>query len=386
MKNKVDTDDGNTQRKRAKLLQEPPCEPTVASTPLKVKGSTARPSKPGEFVTDAQGVSTMLAKYGVAVVHNVLTPTQIQTMRDLFWDALEEMSVNFTGKRDLKRSDVDIVPIKRDDPTTWQHIRELFPTHGMLIQNFLVGTAKVSTWLRCLPSVMEAYREFYGTNDLLSSMDGLSVVLPLEDRLKRTFDPWLWLHVDEAFKKNKKRQGRESVQSWVTAHDVGESDATLAVLVGSHVFFDEYPRVFGMPKEIKDFNQLRSLEEFQWYLDRGCELVRITCPAGAQVFWNSKTVHCGVGPVGGKQNNFRMVIYTCYTPRSWASKSSLKKKREMFEEGGTASHRADISRKFSALPRTYDDLEALERAKRVKPPQSMDLDNMRLIHLRLFGY
>ena len=97
-------------------------------------------------------------------------------------------------------------------------------------------------------------------------------------------------------------------------------------------------------------------------------------------------MHCGVGPVGGKQNNFRMVIYTCYTPRSWASKSSLENKQRMFENGGTASHRADISSKFSALPRTYNDLEALERAKRVVPPQRMDPDDMPLRNLLLFGY
>ena len=46
------------------------------------------------------------------------------------------------------------------------------------------------------------------------------------------------------------------------------------------------------------------------------------------VFWDSRTIHCGVEPRKGReQQNFRCVVYLCYTPRSLSTEKELKKKK-----------------------------------------------------------
>lgn len=343
---------------------------------LKIKGSTIRASS-REFDTDVKGLRSMLDEWGVAVIPGVLTEEDRTMMIDGVWNALEEMTE-------------DTWPIKRDDPATWGYVRELFLKKGLLLQDFGIGTAEVSTKVRCLPRVIEPYEELYQTKELLSSMDGMSVFLPKKDT-KYLRDPLAKPHTDEAFNKSKERHGGQSFQSWVTPFDVGPKEATLLVLTKSYILHTEFGKTFGLDKSEKvdkDFYELKTMSEVQWFLERGCELVRITCPAGSQVFWNSKTFHCPIGPVGGNQSTFRMVIYTCYTPRSWATDENMKKRAQIFRDGGTLSHRADIANSLSKkgnLPkRTYSGPNE-EKAKKIKMAKAIDLDDLSLRGWELFS-
>jgi hypothetical protein len=67
--------------------------------------------------------------------------------------------------------------------------------------------------------------------------------------------------------------------------------------------------------------------------------VKICCKKGDRVFWDSRSFHAGTNPVQGRLNpSFRCSGYLCYTPRAWATKANLKKKKKRFEERRTTSH------------------------------------------------
>ena len=102
-----------------------------------------------------------------------------------------------------------------------------------------------------------------------------------------------------------------------------------------------------------DWYKLSETEE-QWYIQQGCTPKKIQCPKGSMVFWDSRTIHCGVEAEKHRhEQNFRAVIYLCYTPRAWITKANLQKKQKYLEELRTTNHYPQKPKVFSKTPRTY---------------------------------
>jgi hypothetical protein len=78
----------------------------------------------------------------------------------------------------------------------------------------------------------------------------------------------------------------------------------------SNNFHKAFREHFNIEKK-DDWYQLNE-KELQFYKDKGCEIKRISCPAGSMVMWDSRTSHCGVESIKGRsQSNFRNVSYIC---------------------------------------------------------------------------
>jgi hypothetical protein len=168
--------------------------------------------------------------------------------------------------------------------------------------------------------------------------------LPPEDTNKG-WNRKLYLHTDQSFLKN----DFHCVQSWITALDVNEGDATLAFLEKSHKFHAEMGQVFNL-KQKEDWFKLENQHE-TFCQQKGCPLVKIKCPKGSLVLWDSRTIHCGVEPIKGRlKPNLRCVIYLCYIPRMKFSNKDLEKKRNWFNELRTCGHSGKV---FPKTPRTY---------------------------------
>ena len=84
-----------------------------------------------------------------------------------------------------------------------------------------------------------------------------------------------------------------------------------------------------------------------------CEKVRVACPKGSLVLWDSRTVHCGAEPLRRTEPRIRSVIYLCYLPRSHATEANLRKKIKAFEDQRTTSHWPNKPKLFPLKPRTY---------------------------------
>lgn len=300
--------------------------------------------KLGSEIMDSEHLAEHLAEHGWAVVPGVLTPAECAAVRSGMWDHAERL----------------LPQVSRDDPATWRTVvQRLYPNHGMLHQHHQFGVCQAAFDVRQHPKVARAFEQIWGTTELTSSIDGVAFGLAPETT-NLGWENKGWLHLDQSPTRNE----FECVQGWVTAEEVGEGDATLRVLSGSHKYHAEFAEHFGLQHAEGDTKKQRSKkkadwykltdEQVVWYLSKGCSTVDIQCPAGAQVLWESRTVHSGKSPTKGRAvARNRYVVYTSYLPVSCLTPRLAEKKRKAVLAGRMTSHWADCRKLFAKNPQTF---------------------------------
>lgn len=291
-----------------------------------------------KYICTADSLKETLTNYGVAIIPSVLDDNECEQMAQGMWDTLETWTSNWS------------LPITKGSPESWKQIRDLFPKHSMLIQQYGLGHAQFIWNLRQNPKCVNIFAKFWNCDekDLLVSFDAASFHMPSEVT-KIGWHRQTWHHTDQSYLRN----DFECMQSWITAYDVNEGDATLSVLEGSHKFHKEFAEQFGI-KEKDNWYKLGLQAEIDFYKNKGCNEVRIKCPKGSIVFWDSRTIHCGVEPRKGRASqNFRCVAYLCYMSRSLATKKDIQKKIKAFEEMRMTTHWPCKAKLFPKMPRTY---------------------------------
>jgi hypothetical protein len=256
------------------------------------------------------------------------------------WDMLEQMSITWN------------TPIDRDDPTT-HDLTPAFPVKHMLLQH-TVSHCQFPWDIRQNPSVVNVFKTLWGTDDLVTSFDGLSVHFPPETTGRGWYkggDTGDWLHCDQSFSNN----DLECYQAWVTPVDVNRGDATLIYLEKSHL----YHRKFGktIPNEGKGkLPQWYKLTEknINTYIDAyGCKLRKVICPAGSMVIWDSRTIHCGQQAMKAREEpNIRSCVYVCMLPRKLCTKSCLEKRRKYYDTQRSIRHNPVSVTVFPEKPHT----------------------------------
>ena len=297
----------------------------------------------------AETCKQTLSEFGVAVVPSLLDEKECKSMVDGLWNYFEHIT-----------DDWDI-PVSRTDEKTWRGLFQLFPKHGMLHQHFGAGQCQAAWDVRQNAKVAEVFSTIWKCkNDkLLVSFDGLSFSVPPEVT-NRGWPRKTWFHTDQSYARNK----FECIQGWVTGLDIEDGDATLAFYEKSHHLHKEFAKQFEKT-EPKDWAKLNEDEE-KLYKAR-CEVKKIKCPKGSLVLWDSRTIHCGSGPIKGRKNpKIRAVIYTCYMPRQLAAPKAISKKRKAFEKLRTTNHWPCRPKLFAKFPRTYG--KKLPALKQIEPP------------------
>jgi len=193
-----------------------------------------------------------------------------------------------------------------------------------------------------------------GHNQLLVSFDGASFGFPHEITGRGNYKGNDWYHFDQAMCDSEFK----SVQSWVTANDVGVGDSTLTVLEGSHklkeYFAYEHNLLDRKDNWYKMDNKSKESREVDWFLERGCVKRDILCSAGSMVFWDSRTCHAGKEPLSDRENmNFRNVVYLSYAPKAMASKTVISKRIDYYMKQRTTGHWIHKPKLFTKSPRTY---------------------------------
>ena len=291
-----------------------------------------------KYVTTKERIRETVDKYGVAILPNVINDSQCEQMLSGLWDYFEHITCTW------------ITPINRNKPETWKEIYKLYPLHSMLFQHYSAGHCHASWLLRQDPAIVDIFASLWKCKpeDLLVSFDGLSFNMPPEQTNRGWNLQNTWYHTDQSYTRN----DFESLQSWITALDVNEGDATLAFLEGSNRYHKDFATHFNITDK-SDWYKLKTEEE-QFYKDKGCVPKKIQCPKGSLVFWDSRTIHCGSEALKGRsESNLRAVIYLCYTPRAWITKGNLAKKTKAFDELRTTNHYPHKPKLFSKEPRTY---------------------------------
>ena len=123
-----------------------------------------------KYVCTRDTLKATLDRYGVAVIHNVLSAADCEAMLGGMWDFLEHATSRFP------------VPIKRGVKATWAGLNKLYPMHSMLIQQWGIGHAQFLWDVRQNANVLANFSEIWGVTpeELLVSFDGASVHMPPE--------------------------------------------------------------------------------------------------------------------------------------------------------------------------------------------------------------
>jgi ectoine hydroxylase-related dioxygenase (phytanoyl-CoA dioxygenase family) len=290
-----------------------------------------------KYVTTPEKLKETIDTYGVGIIPDVLNKEELLGMRNGMWDYLEHVTQKFEK------------PISRNDEKTWVEYVKMFPKHSMLLQQYGVGHSQFVWDVRQNPKVVDIFSKLWETSNenLLTSFDGASFHFPPEIT-KRGWYRKTWYHTDQSYF----RPDFECVQSWVTAYDVNEGDATLAFMECSNIYHKQFQDHFQI-KDKSDWYKHTEIEQ-KFYEDKGCEEKRIKCKAGSMVFWDSRTIHCGTEAqkIREKQN-MRNVVYVCMVPRNLASEASIRKKQKAFNELRMTTHWPHKPKLFPVNPRTY---------------------------------
>jgi hypothetical protein len=121
---------------------------------------------------------------------------------------------------------------------------------------------------------------------------------------------------------------------------------------GSNKYHSDFKEKYNISDK-SDWYKLTKEEE-TFYYDKSCTIKNIKCPKGSLVFWDSRTIHCGIE--ADKKRlipNIRAVIYLCYMPRSLSNQINLKKKQKALIEIRTTNHYPCKIKLFPKQPRTY---------------------------------
>ena len=291
-----------------------------------------------KYFCTKDNVRATVYKYGVAVVPNVLSEQEIEEMRNGMFSYLENLTQDFE------------VPIDRNDPKTYKEFFKILPNRGMLMQYWQIGHAQFVWNLRQNPKIAEIFAKIWycKPEELLVSFDGASFHFPPEIANRGKFREF-WYHTDQSYT----RPDFECIQSWVTAYDVNEGDATLVFIEGSNRYHNDFAEEFNITNT-SDWNPLNDEDVLYYTEELGLTEAKIICPAGSMVFWDSRTIHCGVQSSKYRtEQNFRNVVYICMTPREKATEAVLLKKQKAVSELRMTNHWAHRPNLFPKYPHTY---------------------------------
>ncbi|MCP4440251.1 MAG: hypothetical protein GY810_15005 [Aureispira sp.] len=270
-----------------------------------------------------ENVVEKLQTDGIAVLPNILSPTEVEATQQGMWDMLEYVSKEWEN------------PIKKDVPESWNGFYQLLPFHSMMIQSFGLSHSQYIWNIRQNEKVVEAFAKIWNCSkeELITSFDGLSIHLPPETTGKGWFKELKWLHVDQSYLQN----DFECAQGFVSAWDIEEGDASFTFLDNSHRYHKEFKNRFDAQKT-SDWHRLNE-EELKFYADKGCENKAVKCSAGSLVLWDSRLVYSGMAAHKERKNpKIRHVIYVCQTERKRCSKDILQKRINAFENMETTNH------------------------------------------------
>ena len=291
-----------------------------------------------KYISNEDNVKETLNKYGVAIIPSLLNELECDNMNNGMWDTLETITNKWTN------------PIKREDNKSWKELSKLFPIHSMLLQHWNIGHSQYVWDLRQNSKIVNIFSQIWNckNEELLVSFDGVSYHMPPEITKRGWYRNKDWLHCDQCFQNN----DFDSIQSWVTANDINEGDATLTFLEGSNNFHKDCSIECSIDCK-KNWYKLNE-KEMLFYKNKKCSLKKIKCPKGSLVLWDRRTIHCGSEAIKERnKSNIRNVAYLCYKPRQYSLKKNNLKRIKAFEEKRMTTHTPCKTYLFPKTPRTY---------------------------------
>ena len=252
-----------------------------------------------------------LESEGYVIIKNALTANEASKTLDLLWDYLENLG---TG-------------IDRTNPMTWSDDKWPTCAHGGIIPSYGIGHSEAQWFVRGVPNVKKAFAKVWGTNDLLTSFDGVSLWRPWNiDPSWKTQSGQAWFHIDQH---PISKPGKQCIQGLINLLPTSKEIGGNVVIPKSHNFFKDLPeeykeRVERLPLDIDHFRfphddpKLSSEPAVMAHMEPGDMLL-----------WDSRTIHCsssGSSLPDGTNDLIRAASLICMMPKKLSSKEILDKR------------------------------------------------------------
>jgi len=284
-------------------------------------------------------IVNIIDKYGICYVPDVLNNEERLNMISGTWDFFEHI----TGR--------DMQPIMRSDPATWSSFDSLDTTLGMIYHYWNVGHAQHLWDIRQNTNIIKIFTNLLHTNpnNLLVSFDGLGFLLPPEyTNINWHKEKDCNLHLDQRLSYTEQK----GFQSFVTAYDIEEGDASIRFLEGSHKHVRQFVNKFG---EFCTDDLIVFKDEHIEYYKEHCEEKFLKCPAKSLVLWDSRLVHCVANPRRNRKNeNMSCIAYLSYAEKDEITNEDLELKKLALQEKYTSNHYANHATYFPTYPTNYN--------------------------------
>ncbi|KAL8569738.1 hypothetical protein ACOMHN_007261 [Nucella lapillus] len=226
------------------------------------------------------------------------------------------------------------------------------------------------------------FEELWGTPDLLSSVDAVSIGRPPEQGEEEFHSPeHSWLHVDHGAG----RLGFHVYQGATFLEAANRDDWVFECMVGAHKMLERFYKEHPSEAEdtIRRGNDFFKLKEahVQWFRQKGCLCRRVPVPRGGVLLWDSRLVHNNARPIKGRSNpnRWRFMVAVCMGPACWADKTSLRIKKRAYRERRLTTHWPSTGvRLFPPLP---PDAPKAKRSLKALPKIATTLEAMQLVGL-----
>lgn len=292
--------------------------------------------------TNIDEVREKLKQYGICYIPDVLSEEECVQMISGTWDFFEHITQK------------DITPIKRHRPDSWTNLSTLCPLADMLYHYWNAGHSQHLWDIRENEKILKIFSLLWNCEpkDLLVSFDGFGFLPPPEvTDIGFAQANTKQYHLDQSLV----RPYFDGIQSFVTAYDINENDATLSFYESSHLIIPEFIETFGIRTD-SDWVKFNN-EEINFFANK-CKEEQIKCSAGSLVLWDSRTVHTPMKPIRGREiSNTRCISYLSYSKKDRISEEKLMEKIEAFENMQTSNHYAHNPSYFNNVPHNHDKLE-----------------------------
>ncbi len=291
-----------------------------------------------------------LEELGYCIIPDVLSTSEAELLYNRVWhEFIEKAWPN----------------CRLDNRSNWN---ESFPKHNRLgIFAGPAGQIQVMWNLRQDPRIVNVFAEIWNTNDLIVSMDGLSLMCPPEIR-EGFFEPWP--HVDQSILRrldnvahnNNPPPGFVSesllktqpytIQGQFLFEDSFDGDGGFYCIPKSHLRFPEFaPQLETInANEMPKAEKANAIKKFFYeFFDNSTDesglpysRKQLTAARGSLILWDSRTVHWNqharIDRPYSDNPKVRMVGYLCYVPKARLTDASRILRREAFEKGVSTGH------------------------------------------------
>lgn len=270
------------------------------------------------FEPGSAAASEYLEQKGFVVIKQVLSPKEAERAVELTWDYLEGLD---TG-------------IRRDDMSTWSDAQWPTTVHGAILSFHGIGQSAAQWYVRSRQRVTEGFAGIWGTDDLLTSFDGMSIFRPWKvEPSWKTNAGASWLHIDQH---PITRPGLQCVQGLVNLLPMSRQTGGNVLIPHSHSSFADIPtnypnRLAKVPGYVDHFRYPSG----DPMLAADAEHQPIMChlEVGDLLLWDSRTIHCSAPALDEPSTPqsaqlMRLVSLICMMPRAKASEEVLAERRQ----------------------------------------------------------